>query len=73
MKIRFFLFALIVVGFACQRPTDPGIEMVDVNGSLTPKINVEQIENEGVIRFTDWFEDIRLVELETTENSLIFC
>lgn len=71
MKIRFFLFALIVVGFACQRPTDPGIEMVDVNGSLTPKINVEQIENEEVIRFTDWFEGIRLVELETTENSLI--
>ena len=56
---------------SCQGPVDPGIELVEANGSMIPKINVEQIEKEKIILFTDWFENIRLVELEASENSLI--
>lgn len=64
-----FISALLLN--ACSTPSDIAVEYVEVNGKKIPKIWVEKIQNETEIKFTDWFEDIRLIPLESTENSLI--
>ncbi len=71
MSLRLIPFILVFALCSCGSSVDPGLEMVEVNGRIIPKINVEQIEMEEVLRFSDWFEDIRLIELEVTKKSLI--
>lgn len=71
MSLRLIACLLLLALYSCRGRVDPGLEMVEANGTMIPKINVEQIEKENIILFSDWFEDIRLIELEVTENSLI--
>lgn len=56
---------------ACSAPSDIAVEYVDVNGDKIPKILVEKITDQTEINFTDWFEDIQLINLESTEESLV--
>lgn len=56
---------------ACSTPVDKAVEYVEINGSKIPKVHVEMIENQTEVKFTDWFNDIRLIELESTEESMI--
>ena len=71
MSKRLIPCLFVIALYNCVGVVDPGIEMVETRGGMIPKINIEQIENEKAILLTDWFEDFRLIELETTENSLI--
>ena len=71
MSKRLIPCLFVIALYNCGGVVDPGIEMVETRGGMIPKINIEQIENEKAILLTDWFEDFRLIELETTENSLI--
>lgn len=70
-KLIYFSIGAFFLFNACSTPSDNAVEYVDVNGDKIPKILVEKIQKRTEIKFTDWFEDIRLIQLETTENSLI--
>ena len=62
---------LLLVCLSCQKPGSTAVEYVDANGETIPKIMLDLIEDEAEVKFTDWFENIRMIELETTENSLM--
>ncbi len=62
---------LLLVCLSCQKPGSTAVEYVDANGESIPKIMLDLIEDETRVKFTDWFENIRLIELEKTENSLM--
>jgi hypothetical protein len=62
---------LVLFICACSDYSDDAIEYIDVNGARVVKIYPEKIKNEAKVKFSDWFEDIRLIELESTPESLI--
>jgi len=64
------LLSALILAFCSQR-LDPAVAFVDVNGTQIPKIKPELIEDHIEVKFTDWYENIRMVELELTENSAI--
>ncbi len=63
-----FLISLLP---ACAPNPDPVVEFVEVNGVVVSKVKLELVEDESEVRFTDWFENIRMLELESTESSMI--
>lgn len=70
-RAAFLCMPVFFCMFSCQQKSvDPAVEYVDVNGQTIPKVSVELIDETEEIMFTDWFEDIRLVELETTDKSM---
>ena len=69
LNILSFLFILMLS--SCSQPSDEAVEYVDVDGQKVPKIFPEMIKDETEVKFTDWFEDIRLIKLESTEGSLM--
>ncbi len=70
LKSRLLLSLVSVLLFnACTAPTDVAVEFVEVDGNKIPKIHVEMIQDQTEVKFTDWFEDIRLIPLESTEDS----
>lgn len=67
----FFMVALVGLTMCKQVPQDDAVEYVAVNGKDIPVIWPEKITTEKSLRFTDLFEDIELVELESHELSMI--
>jgi len=73
LRIVKFLSVCLVSVFlisSCSSPSDIAVEYVEVKGNKIPKIHVEKIQDQTEIKLTDWYEDIRLIPLESTEESL---
>ena len=66
------IFAIVILISSCSAPSDEAVEYVDINGQKVPIISPEMIQDETEVKFSDWFEDIRLIELESTEGSLFY-
>lgn len=67
------LLGLFVGLLACQfnRNISEAVAFVDVNGKSIPEINVDLLEESSTENLTEWFENFELIELETTEESMI--
>ena len=67
---------IVFVGFflvcSCQTVVqDEAVQMVEVNGRRIPVIWPEKITREKPFKLMDWFQDFELIELETTDLSMI--
>ena len=65
------VFVIIILMSACSQSADEAVKYVVVKGEKVPVINPEMIQDETEVKFTDWFEDIRLIKLESTPESLL--
>lgn len=70
IKNIYYILFILLAGIACSIPKDEAVEYVKVNGEKIPKIHVEKITDRTELKLSDWFEDIQLIELESTEESI---